>query len=148
MQVVPQMIRHGTGGSGAGELRLLVLTLLFIGFAGCGLFGSEDTTPPEPPAGLEATSEDAAIALDWSAVQSDDVAGYNVYRSTSSIGDVSSREPINRSEPVAEAGYTDQSVSNGTTYRYVVTSVDEAGNESNPSEEIEKTPFSEPPNRP
>jgi hypothetical protein len=34
------------------------------------------------------------------------------------------------------------------TVHYVVTAVDTAANESNPSGEIEKTPFDDPPSRP
>jgi TolB protein len=117
---------------------------------GCGLFGGagEDTTSPEPPTGLSAVSQDAAIALDWGAVQADDLAGYNVYRSTSTIGDVSNLDPVNASAPVTGASYTDDTAGNGTRYRYVVTAIDKAGNESEPSGEIEKTPFAAPPDRP
>lgn len=116
---------------------------------GCSLFGgSEDSTPPGPPTDLNAASQDAAIALDWSAVQTDDLAGYNVYRSTSSIGEVSGLDPVNGNEPVTQASYADESLENGTTYYYVLTAVDKAENESDPSGEVEKTPFPEPSGRP
>lgn len=127
----------------------VLLTFFCVMMAGCDLFGGDkDTTPPEPPTGLSAASQDAAITLDWSAVQADDLAGYNVYRSTSAIGDVSNLDPVNGSEPVTGASYTDDTAENGTTYRYVVTAVDEADNESDPSEEVQKTPFADPPDRP
>ena len=116
--------------------------------AGCDLGGDEDTTPPEPPTGLSAASQDAAITLDWSAVQADDLAGYNVYRSTSAIGDVSGKDPVNGGDPVSDASYTDNATDNGTTYHYVVTAVDKGENESDPSGEVQKTPFADPPDRP
>lgn len=117
--------------------------------AGCNLFGgNKDTTPPEPPTGLSAASQDAAITLDWSAVEADDLAGYNVYRSTSAIGDVSGKDPVNGGDPVSDASYTDNATDNGTTYHYVVTAVDKGGNESDPSGEVQKTPFADPPDRP
>ena len=131
------------GGSWAAFLAFFCLIA-----CGCGLTGGEDTTPPEPPPGLSATSQDAAISLTWSASGAEDVAGYHVYRSTSSIREVSSLDPVNGDDPVKGASYTDDTVENGTTYRYVVTAVDQAGNESDPSGEVKKTPFATPPDRP
>ena len=110
-------------------------------------FGSDDS-PPDSPTGLSADSEDSAIALDWETVQAGDLSGYNVYRSTSAIGDVSNLDPLNGSEPVTGASYTDDTAENGTTYRCVVTAVNESDNESDPSEEVQKTPFSDPPDQP
>jgi TolB protein len=124
------------------------VSLVSVSLAGCGIFGSDDTTPPNPPSSLQATSGDARINLEWDEVQAEDLNGYNVYRSTSSIGDVSNLSPVNGDTPVSQASYTDEGVTNGTTYRYVVTALDDAGNESNPSDEVEKTPFSRPPDRP
>ena len=54
------------------------------------------------------------------------VVGYNVYRSTVS-GSLFAR--VN-SSTVAGLAYTDSSVQSGTTYYYVATAVDAAGNES------------------
>jgi len=116
--------------------------------AGCGLFGGDDTSPPPAPTEVQAASQDGAVALEWNAVDAGDLAGYRVYRAPTSISEVGDRSPVSGSRPVSEAGYTDGSVQNGTTYYYVVTAVDEAGNESAPSTEVEKTPFDAPPERP
>lgn len=127
----------------------VVLLALGLGLTavGCGLLGSEDTSPPEAPSGLSAESQDSAIALRWSAVGGG-VAGYNVYRSTASIGEISELEPLNGATPVSAVRHTDEAVENGTTYHYVVTALDDAGNESGPSGEVTKTPFAGPPDRP
>lgn len=120
-----------------------VVLLLILG--GCGLFGGGDTTPPNAPSGLDATSQDGAISLSWESPQADDVAGYNVYRS-GSPGVSQSGSPLESETSSTE--YVDRSAENGTTYYYVVTAVDEDENESDPSGEVGKTPFSDPPNRP
>lgn len=127
-----------------GWKRGSVLCLLVLALLSCDS-GSTDTTPPSPPSGLEATSQDGAIALNWNAVQSDDFESYSVYRSRSS-GDLKSGSALERG--ISSENYVDESVSNGTAYYYVVTATDQAGNESEPSSEIEKAPFAEPPNRP
>lgn len=126
----------------------VVLLALSLTTAGCGLLGSEDTTPPEAPSGLRAESQDSAVALRWSAVGDGDLAGYNVYRSSSSIEKLSGVESLNGAEPVSETSLTDEAVGNGNTYHYVVTALDDAGNESDPSGEVTKTPFASPPDRP
>jgi TolB protein len=138
---------------------LLAATLVVVatGCGGAGANGGDDGNGDDEdpgtgvlaaPSGLNGESKDAAIDLTWEAVDADDLDGYNVYRSTSSIGeDVSGLDPRNGS-PLAETSFTDNGAENGTTYHYVVTAVDTDGNESEPSSEIEKTPFDDPPNRP
>jgi len=68
-----------------------------------------------------------------------------VYRGTNS-GVNASGDPL--ASGLSETAYTDSSAENGTTYYYVVTAVDTAGNASDPSSEVEKTPFDDPPDRP
>ena len=65
-----------------------------------------------------------SVNLIWNA--SSDVAGYNVYRSTSSSGSYSK---IN-SALDANTSYTDTSVASGNTYYYSATSVNSSGQES------------------
>ena len=74
---------------------------------------------------MRATSQDGAIGLDWDAAGAADA--YRVYRSTSSGVDASG-SPLNTG--ISSAEYVDESA------------------ESDPSSEIEKTPFSDPPDRP
>jgi len=67
------------------------------------------------------------VALNWTASTSSGVAGYNVYRSTTSG---SGYTKIN-SALVSGVSYTDSStLASGTTYYYVTTAVDSSGNES------------------
>jgi len=66
-----------------------------------------------------------SVALSWHA-SSSAVSGYNVYRANTNGGPYSK---IN-SGLITVASYTDTSVSGGTTYYYVSTSVDSAGIES------------------
>jgi hypothetical protein len=67
-----------------------------------------------------------SAALNWVASTSSRLAGYNIYRSTTSGGPYTK---VN-STPISGTHYTDRSVQVGQTYYYVTTSVDFSGNES------------------
>jgi hypothetical protein len=71
------------------------------------------------------------VQLTWAApnASSDPLAGYRVYRSTAGV---SSYQLLNATVDV-NTSYTDSSVQSGTTYYYVVKSVDTKGVESAPS---------------
>jgi fibronectin type 3 domain-containing protein len=94
--------------------------------------------------GLSGTSGDGQIKLDWSTAAGAET--YNVYRSSSSSTNPADNSPL--ATGVSDPAYTDMGAQNGTTYYYVVTSVGSDGNESAPSNEVSKTPFSEPGGRP
>jgi len=66
-----------------------------------------------------------SVALNWTASTSS-VTGYNVYSGTSSGGPYTKLT----SSPVASTSYTDNSVQQGKTYYYVVTSVNSDNEES------------------
>ncbi len=74
------------------------------------------------------------VDLSWDAPASSPVpvAGYNVYRSVGSSGSFGT---IN-SSPIPTPVYVDSAVVSGTTYLYVVKSVDTSGKESSPSNQI------------
>jgi len=131
---------------------LVGLVLAFaLAAAGCSGGGSNrgengGLEAPASPTGVQATSQNGAIGLDWDAVGAADT--YRVYRSTSSGVDASG-SPLDTG--VGSAEYVDDTAENGTKYYYVVTAVAEEGGESaesDPSNEVEKTPFSDPPDRP
>ncbi len=105
--------------------------------------GEAEAIPFAAPSGLEGTSRDSEVALSWDAAGGADT--YNVYRSTSSTSGAEG-EPL--ATGVAETSYADTAAENGTKYYYRVTSVNPNGTESDPSSEVEKTPFSDPPARP
>jgi fibronectin type 3 domain-containing protein len=98
-----------------------------------------DTTPPAAPLGLGATPGDSSVSLDWNNNSEPDFASYTVYRSTTSGSGYSSI-----ASGLSASSYTDNSVTNGTTYYYVVTATDTSSNESGNSSEASATPASNP----
>jgi hypothetical protein len=82
--------------------------------------------------GTQAVSH--SVALSWTASTST-VAGYNVYRSTTSGGPYT----LITSSAVTGTTFTDNTVQSGVTYFYVVTAVDAGGNESVNSNEVSAT---------
>jgi hypothetical protein len=82
-------------------------------------------------AGSAAAAVDHTVALSWTD-STTDITGYNVYRGLSSGG------PYARVNAAVDTdnGYSDASVNGGTTYFYVVTSVNDAGAESGYSSEV------------
>lgn len=101
----------------ANELALFVTHWIYI---------PPDTTPPAAPANLWALGEDGQVPLQWADNEEEDLAGYNVYRSTASG---SGYTKLNASVvPVSE--YVDESADNGTMYYYSITAVDTNDNES------------------
>ncbi|AQT68750.1 Alpha-amylase/pullulanase [Anaerohalosphaera lusitana] len=95
----------------------------------------DDTTPPAAPTGLTATPGDATVTLDWDDNSETDLASYNVYRSTTSG---TGYAILAQGLPTSD--YTDNSVSNGTTYYYVATAVDTSNNKSAYSSQVSATP--------
>jgi len=88
--------------------------------------------PPSAPSGLNATPGNAQVSLAWNAVASG--ASYNVKRATISGG------PYSTVSSLTGTSYTDSSVTNGTTFYYVVSAVN-AGGESGNSSQASATPI-------
>jgi hypothetical protein len=101
--------------------------------------GTTDITPPSVPTGLLASSGgNQTVSLNWNDNTDTDLAGYNVYRSTTSgSGYVKANGSL-----VNTSNYNDTGLTNGTTYYYVVTAVDTHSNESDDSAEASATPSS------
>jgi pectate lyase len=104
-----------------------------IVMAGAGPTLGGDTTPPVPPTGLATTAGYVIVSLDWNDNNEPDLAGYNVYRSTTSGGPYTG--PLNGSL-LNDPNYDDEIVTHDTTYYYVVTAVDTNSNESGYSNEV------------
>jgi flagellar hook assembly protein FlgD/fibronectin type 3 domain-containing protein len=86
-----------------------------------------DTHPPQAPA-LEARSEEKnAVRLDWSGNSEPDLAGYNLYRGSQKVNN----------ELLAEPTYLDANLAEGS-YSYFVKAIDFAGNESQPSNTVQR----------
>lgn len=109
--------------------------------------GDVDLTPPSAPTNLRVTNEGSMeVALEW-----DDVPGaahYNVYRSVLSGGGFEqvNDQPLSGTRFVLSkakapnGGTTDTGLKNATKYYYVVTALDEQGNESGWSNEVSALP--------
>jgi hypothetical protein len=100
------------------------------------LYIAPDITPPAAPTGLGAAAGDATVSLDWDDNTEEDLAGYNIYRSTTSG---SGYGKLNGSL-LTDSNYTDNAVANNTTYYYVVTAVDTNSNGSGYSSEVSAYP--------
>jgi len=89
-----------------------------------------DTFPPAAPTGLSVISTAVGVEMIWKANTEPDLAGYNVYRSEDG-GAPRKLNPESLGTPL----FRDTSAQPGHHYRYWVTAIDLARNESAPSQE-------------
>ncbi len=80
------------------------------------------------PTGLSAEAEGQQVLLSWNAVETESLAGYRLYRSAGQRPDTSGAGLTE--ELISETTFTDTTATDNRTYRYGVTAVDTAGNES------------------
>lgn len=92
---------------------------------------------PAAPTGLSATAGDAQVSLSWAASAA--ATSYKIKRATASGGPYA-----NIASGLAATSFTDAAVSNGTTYHYVVSAVNDSG-ESGDSTPASATPGTAPP---
>ncbi|WP_414859319.1 glycoside hydrolase family 48 protein [Paenibacillus haidiansis] len=97
--------------------------------------GPVEPTAPKAPTNLKATAGDAEVVLTWS--KSSGADDYTVKRAEVSGG------PYTEIATVTENAYTDDSVTNDTTYYYVVSASNEVG-VSPDSAEVSATPTEAP----
>src|SRR5713101_7427453 len=109
--------------------------LLFLS-AGCGSYGGGNGSgggggsAPAVPTGLAATTANAQVNLTWNA--SSGATGYYVKRSTTSGAET-------QIATVSTTSYSDNNVTNGTKYYYVVSAYNSYGQSAN-SAEVNATP--------
>jgi fibronectin type 3 domain-containing protein len=96
--------------------------------------GASATPIVSAPTNLTATAGNSQVALSWGAVST--AIGYNVKRSTTAGGPYAVI-----ASNVSTNSYVDSTVTNGTTYYYVVTAVDGSSNESANSHGASATPI-------
>lgn len=89
-------------------------------------FKPTDSFPPAVPTGLTAVPGARSIELLWDRNVEKDLAGYFVYRDGKRIGD-----------KLISPAYSDKAVMPGVTYKYQVSSIDNANNESAKSAVVE-----------
>ncbi len=87
--------------------------------------------PPAAPINLTVTAGSGQVGLSWSA--SSRATGYNVQRATTNGG------PYTSIANPTTTSYTDTTVTNGTTYYYVVAAVNPSGESAN-SSQVSATP--------
>lgn len=98
--------------------------------------GAADLTPPPEPKSLAAgTPSGSSVQLAWAPVTADDLAGYRIYHSTTPgvaatlanrVAEISAAQP----------SFAHGSVAMDSPHHYVVTAVDQNGNESSASREV------------
>jgi len=97
--------------------------------------GGAGVTVPVAPTGLAAIAGNAQVSLTWNV--SSGATSYNVKHSTTSGG------PYSQVGTPSATNYTDTGLTNGTTYFYVVSAVNSAGESAN-STEVSTTPNAPP----
>ena len=94
----------------------------------------KDIFPPAVPSGVTVSPGVNTVELAWERNTEPDFKGYRVYRSADN-------GPLERLADMIEApSFSDKNIQGGRHYRYTVSAVDQAGNESKPSTPVEITP--------
>lgn len=94
--------------------------------------------PPAPPTSLSAASLESRMELTWTASPSPSIAGYNVFRGTTS--GFTPGAPLNGALIIGTS-FTDSTGMSGTTYYYVVKAVDTYSLVSQASNETSGSPL-------
>jgi hypothetical protein len=118
-QSVPVSIQFRPASSGTASAQISIMNNV----------SSSPTVASASGTGLSASAH--TVTLQWSPSKSD-VAGYNIYRGTSTGGPYSR---LNSGANVSTS-FVDASVASGKTYFYVTTAVDSSGGESSKSNEV------------
>ncbi len=115
----------------AGRLLPAVVLLMLLLLPACGGTSGGGTPPPPPsipatPTGVTATAGNAQVSLSWTA--SSGATSYHVKRSTTTGG------PYTQVAAPTAISDVDSGLANGTTYFYVVSALNSAGESGNSTE--------------
>jgi fibronectin type 3 domain-containing protein len=94
----------------------------------------KDLRAPASPTGVALLPQGGGLEVSWSPAPEADVLNYRVYRAAAG-GEL--QKLVERT--ASERSFVDTTAARGTKYRYVVTAVDRAGNESAQSTPVEGT---------
>ncbi|MGS2741045.1 Ig-like domain-containing protein [Sinomicrobium sp. M5D2P17] len=94
-----------------------------------------DATVPGVPEGLEAVPGDGEVILNWTANTESDLAGYKIYGGTTA-----NPGTLLETADAPLTTYTHSGLTNGTLYYYRISAVDEAGNESGETADVNARP--------
>jgi hypothetical protein len=93
----------------------------------------KDIFAPGPPSGFSAVVGLASVELGWSGNPEADLKGYRIYRGEGTPD----AQALTKTKPLLELSldpaFSDRQVVSGKSYRYVITAIDQSGNESAPS---------------
>jgi hypothetical protein len=90
-----------------------------------------DTFPPAAPSGLRPSAAVNSVEIAWDRNNESDLAGYRIYRAVLTPGAVTAAAPLEKLADVGQIpSYSDRNVEHGKTYRYALSAIDRAGNES------------------
>lgn len=96
-----------------------------------------DQTPPDAPTNLQVNNGGATtLILNWTASAASDVYRYDIYRSTTAGSGYAKVGSVDKNT----TEFHDTTLLTGTRYYYVVRAVDEANNQSSPSNEANGVP--------
>ena len=120
------------------QISIILMFITTLIFNGCDV---EKTvyidTYPAAPTGLTSVTGDSAVYLYWYAVGEDDIESYGIYRNTTGPANPFVQQAIISESNIS---WVDYEVSNGITYYYAITAIDELGQESDLSGYIHDTP--------
>lgn len=106
-----------------------------------------DRTAPLAPGSAKAVPGDARATVSWARNAEADLAGYRVYRSTSTPVAIDTAHRISGANPLTGTSFTSTGLRNGTKYWFAVTAVDRAGNQSRASANVSAVPADKTPPR-
>ena len=93
----------------------------------------KDTFPPGAPTGLQLIQGVASIEIAWSRSSEPDLKSYKIWRADGDSGFTLLAEGI------TQTSHSDRTAARGKKYRYAITAIDNAGNESDKSQTQEFT---------